>query len=593
MKKVIIAALILCVAVLSYLAGGRYSKEKSTGPASQGESVSRSLAQERDNSAESLSPGAVKISPARRQLIGVKVHAAEKKPMTYILRLYGRVVPDETKTYRVNASTDCWIRELSDVTTGSIVRKNQILAEALAPAYYNAQVTYLIALDNMDRIKQQLGGQTRHQQGDLANNQVRVAVQALQNLGITDAQVKELANTRQARPYLQVRAPTQGVVLKRNITLNQWFKAGEEFYTIADLGRVWVYADVYEDEAMHMRPGMGVEIKHPQMAKTFSANVGEVLPLFDPTARTLKVRLDIDNPLYDLRPDMFVDVEIPITMPPSLNVPADAVIDSGTRTIVYVDAGSGTFEPRRVKTGWSLGRQIEITGGLTPGEKVVVSGNFLIDSESRMDIVAMGSGDRTSDDPVCGRYIDKDEAGSFKRIATYGNETFYFCSDPCKKEFEKEPEKYVPKEQTDRRKRDHAARPGGSRTWSDLLHPVKSGRGIEDRAKSKEAAKDSVDKSSSSAGVIDWDGPEKKGAPPRDWSGWGEFPGAEYLGLKKTPKKQFEKQSGMEEAGIEETIEVEKDSPENDLMSDACGHDMEQETPEQPASMQPQPSAKP
>ena len=125
--------------------------------------------------------------------------------MTYTLRLYGKVVPDETRTYRVNSSTDCWIRELSDVTTGSIVTKNQILAEALSPAYYNAQVTYLISLDNIDRIKQQLGGQLRHQQGDLANNQIRVAVQALQNLGITDAQTEEFANTRQARPYLQVR----------------------------------------------------------------------------------------------------------------------------------------------------------------------------------------------------------------------------------------------------------------------------------------------------------------------------------------------------------------------------------------------------
>ena len=170
-----------------------------------------------------------------------------------------------------------------------------------------------------------------------------MAVQSLQNLGITDAQTEELANTRQARPYLQVRAPADGVVLNRNITLNQWFKAAEEFYTIADIGKVWVYADVYEDEAMHMRPGMTVAVKHAQMGKTFNASVGEVLPLFDPAARTLKVRIDVDNPRYDLRPDMFVDVEIPITMPPSLNVPADAVLDAGTRAIVYVDAGNGVF----------------------------------------------------------------------------------------------------------------------------------------------------------------------------------------------------------------------------------------------------------
>ena len=159
-----------------------------------------------------------------------------------------------------------------------------------------------------------------------------MAVQNLQNLGITDAQIEELANTRQARPYLQVRSPADGVVLSRNLTLYQWFKAGEEFYDIADIGRVWVYADVYEDEVRHIRPGMDVKVRHEQMGKTFDARVSQVLPLFDPVAKTLKVRLDVDNTQYDLRPDMFVDVEIPITMPPSLHVPADAVIDSGTRT---------------------------------------------------------------------------------------------------------------------------------------------------------------------------------------------------------------------------------------------------------------------
>ena len=390
MKKVVVAAVIVFfIAGLSFWAGGRYWKGQSAGTRPQGEPVQAVAAEE--DSAALMSPGAVKISPDRQQLIGVKVATVEKKPMTYTLRLYGKVVPDETKLYRVNASTDCWIRDLSDVTTGSIVRKNQVLAEALAPAYYNAQVTYLIALDNIDRIKQQLGGQTRHQQGDLANNQIRMAVQSLQNLGITDAQTEELANTRQARPYLQVRAPANGVVLSRRVTLNQWFKAAEEFYTIVDIGKVWVYADVYEGEAMHMRPGMTVALKQGQMGKTFSARVGKVLPLFDPSARTLKVRIDVDNPRYDLRPDMFVDVEIPITLPPTLSVPAGAVLDSGTKAIVYVDKGNGIFEPRRVKTGWNLGGQVEITGGLRPGEKIAVSGNFLIDSESRMELAASGT----------------------------------------------------------------------------------------------------------------------------------------------------------------------------------------------------------
>ena len=360
-----------------------------------------------DDSAASMVPGAVKISPARQQLIGVKVAAVEKKPMTYTLRLYGRVVPDETKIYRLNASTDSWVREISGATTGSLVDKDEILAEMLAPAFFNAQNNYLIQLGQMDRIRQQLGGELRPQQTEIADSQIRMALQSLQTLGITDAQIAELAKTRKARPYLQVRAPARGVVLSRKVTLNQWFKAGEEFYTIADIGKVWVYADVYEGEAMHMRPGMTVAVRHGQMGKTFSAKVGKVLPLFDPAARTLKVRIDVDNPRYDLRPDMFVDVEIPITMPPSLSVPADAVLDTGKRAIVYVDRGNGIFEPRRVKTGWNLGGQVEITDGLAPGEKVVVSGNFLIDSESRMAIAASGAGAEKDEEPVPEKAVEK------------------------------------------------------------------------------------------------------------------------------------------------------------------------------------------
>ena len=225
----------------------------------------------------------------------------------------------------------------------------------------------------------------------------------------TDAQIEELAKTRKARPYLQVRAPARGVILSRKVTLNQWFKAGDEFYTIADIHRVWVYADVYEGEAANIRPGMTVAVKHGQMGKAFSAKVGKVLPLFDPAARTLKVRIDVDNPRYDLRPDMFVDVEIPIAMPPSMSVPADAVLDTGKRAIVYVDRGNGIFEPRRVKTGWNLGGHVEITGGLTEGEKVVISGNFLIDSESRMAIAATGSGAEASEEPASHESVETDK----------------------------------------------------------------------------------------------------------------------------------------------------------------------------------------
>jgi RND family efflux transporter MFP subunit len=418
MKKLIFPVMILSAVVLSFVAGNWYgikglgglriiaSDKSNTGPS--GTPVGADAAAEEEDSGAEMASGAVKISPARQQRIGVKVAAVEKKPMTYTLRLYGRVAPDETRLFRLNASTDSWVREISGASTGSLVEKNEILAEMLAPSFFNAQNNYVIQLGQMDRIRQQLGGELRPQQTEIADSQIRMAVQSLQTLGVGDAQIAELARTRKASPYLQVRAPAKGVVLSRKVTLNQWFKAGDEFYTIADIARIWVYADVYEDEALHMRPGAAVAVRHDQTGRTFEAKIGRVLPLFDPSTRTLKVRIDVDNPRYDLRPDMFVDVEIPIAMPESVHVPAGAVLDTGKRAIVYVDMGNGIFEPRRVKTGWSLGGQVEILHGLAAGEKIVAAGNFLIDSESRMALAASGAEAEERDDaPVHGKSVDK------------------------------------------------------------------------------------------------------------------------------------------------------------------------------------------
>ena len=285
-----------------------------------------------------------------------------------------------------------------------------------------------------------------------------------------------------------------------------------------------------------MRPGMTVKVEQAQTGKAFRASVGEVIPLFDPDARTLKVRLDVDNPLYELRPDMFVDVEIPITMPPALHVPADAILDAGTTKIVYVDVENGIFEPRRVKTGWRLGRQVEILSGLMPGEKIAVSGNFLIDSESRMELASLGSGVRMSADPVCGRYVNEEEAEMLEMTATYQNKIFYFSSDQCKEAFEREPEKYVSGQPQMKTEEVNAVMPGPQRSWADLLAPIKAGPDKHDGADSGKGTGDSLGDSASR--IIDWNGPEKEGTPPPEWSkGWGEFPGAKYLGIKRENKK--------------------------------------------------------
>jgi multidrug efflux pump subunit AcrA (membrane-fusion protein)/YHS domain-containing protein len=170
--------------------------------------------------------------------------------------------------------------------------------------------------------------------------------------------------------------------------------------------------------------------------------VVNVPPLFDDASRTLKVRLELDNPGYALKPGMFVDVEFPVTLPPAVTIPSEAVVDSGVRRTVFVDRGDGYFEPRRVETGWRMGDRVQIVSGLQPGEQIAISGTFLLDSESRMRNAAAGI-ITPETDPVCGMDVDREQAIQASRTATHKGATYYFCSDQCRKDFEKDPAKYV------------------------------------------------------------------------------------------------------------------------------------------------------
>jgi len=188
---------------------------------------------------------------------------------------------------------------------------------------------------------------------------------------------------------------------------------------------------------------MEVKATHPQTKRTYRAKVTEILPQFDPQTRTMKVRLEAGNPGYSLRPDMFVDLEIPVLMPPAVTVPVEAVIDAGTRKTVFVDRGEGRLEPRPVETGLQMGDRVEIIRGLMPGESIVVSGNFLVDSESRMKLAAAGIYGAWHVDPVCAMHVDEGKAKAAGKTVDHGGKTYYFCSDECVAKFRKEPAKYL------------------------------------------------------------------------------------------------------------------------------------------------------
>ena len=196
--------------------------------------------------------------------------------------------------------------------------------------------------------------------------------------------MEEIKRTRQFPESIKIVAPVDGFVLARNVSPGQKFERDTEWYRIADLRRVWILADVFENDAQYLHPGTHVRVSLPDQRKTLMGRVSDVLPQFDAATRTLKVRLEVDNPGYVLRPDMFVDVELPVAFSRAVVVPAGAVLDSGLKKTVFVERGEGLFAPRLVETGRRFDDRVEIVKGLQPGERIVVSGNFLINSESRL-----------------------------------------------------------------------------------------------------------------------------------------------------------------------------------------------------------------
>ncbi len=146
---------------------------------------------------------------------------------------------------------------------------------------------------------------------------------------------------------------------------------------------------------------------------------------------------------FELQPGMFVDVEFAIEMPATLVVPADAIVDTGLRKTLFVDRGNGFFEPRQVETGWRIGDQVEVTKGLMPGERIVLSGTFLIDSESRMKAAAAGSAAATSKDPVCGMAVEEKGAEAAGMKSEHAGRVYHFCSELCKKRFDADPARYA------------------------------------------------------------------------------------------------------------------------------------------------------
>lgn len=333
-------------------------------------------------------PGTVHVGAEMQRRVGVTVAEVRSVTAKHSVRLVGRVVPEETRTYAVTAGTNGFVRDVSSVTTGSRVRQGEYLASVSVPTALLSMQSYLVALGAIDRLSQggaEGGAQARTSEAS-ANFQQRL--ETLQDLGMSEVQIAEIRRTRELPKIISVLSPADGIVLARTISVGQRFERGMDWYRIADLRHVWIQAEIIGTDADYVRPGLRVKVSVPGGRTLLDAHVSGVPPQFDPATRTFKVRLEASNPGYVLRPDMVVDVEVPVVLPPAIVVPVDAILDSGMRKTVFVERGEGVFEPREVQTRWRFGDQVGIAAGLTLGERIAISGTFLIDSESRMRLAA-------------------------------------------------------------------------------------------------------------------------------------------------------------------------------------------------------------
>jgi len=325
--------------------------------------------------------GSTMISPTKQQLIGVTYDTVVDEPLTHTIRTGGKVTYDETKIVKINPKIEGWIEKVYVDFTGKLVKKGQPLISIYSPELVSTQQEYLLALKS----KEYLSKSPFPEIANSSNSLLESTKKRLEFWDIREDEIREIEKRGKPVKTMTLYAPSSGFVLTRNAFEHQRVMPESELYTIADLSRVWILADIYEYELPLIRLGQTAAIKLSYFpGETFTGRVTYIYPQLDNVTRTLKVRLELSNPDFKLKPDMYTNVEFQINYGKQISVPEEAVLDSGTEQIVFVAHKGGYFEPRKVKLGAKVDKRFIILSGLAPGEKIVTSGNFLIDSESRL-----------------------------------------------------------------------------------------------------------------------------------------------------------------------------------------------------------------
>jgi RND family efflux transporter MFP subunit len=330
---------------------------------------------------DEMQPGAVQISPAKQQLIGVRTGTVSAEDLTQTVRAVGMVEIDETRKAHVHTKVSGWVRKVFVDYTWQHVEKGEPLFTLYSPELVSAQQEYLIAR----RAQSYLGSSAYTEAAQGSEALLRAARQRLKLWDVTDEQIAELEQRGSPQEELTFYSPVTGHVTERMVFPNQYITPESDLYTVVDHSRVWVQAQLYEYESAGVREGMPVMMTVETFpGRTFRGRVMFVQPHLEHMTRTLPVRLEFENPELALKPGMFATVELRMALGRQMIVPRDAVLDTGTRQIVFLAHEGGYFEPREVTLGARLGDRVAVLKGLAPGDTIATSAVFLLDSESRL-----------------------------------------------------------------------------------------------------------------------------------------------------------------------------------------------------------------
>jgi multidrug efflux pump subunit AcrA (membrane-fusion protein) len=340
-----------------------------------------------DMAMKTMPSGMVIVPEGKQQLIGMTTGVVQRQPVYRTIRAVGQLTADETKIAHVHVKVNGWIDKVYVDFEGQFVKKGQPLFTVYSPDLVATQREYLIA----KRGKQYLGESPFPNVSQGAESLVQSARERLRLWDISDDQIRKLDETGEVSQTLTFYSPVSGFVLGRKAFPETAVNPDTELYTIAGLSTIWATAEIYEYEVPYVHVGQGAQMElsyYP--GKMYNGRVAFVYPIVDPQTRTVKVRLDFPNPKFELKPGMFSDVSFKVNYGQQIVVPQDAVLDSGEKQTVFVALSEGHFAPREVKLGAKLDGTVIVLAGLNRGETIVTSGNFLIDSESRLKSAMAG-----------------------------------------------------------------------------------------------------------------------------------------------------------------------------------------------------------